>query len=99
MAAAAWASSPPGGCSVTTGYRISYDRAMTWSLADTIREHGRERGALPMITFGARTITCAEMDARSTRVAHGLLAAGLPQQVRDAFVPKNPPAKSDAPSS
>ncbi len=64
---------------------------MTWSLADTIREHGRERGALPMITFGARTITWAEMDARSSRVAQGLLAAGLAEQDRVAFVDKNGP--------
>jgi long-chain acyl-CoA synthetase len=64
---------------------------MSWSLCGTFREHARQRGDRPMITYGERTITWAEMDARSSRVAQGLLAAGLTDQSRVAFVDKNGP--------
>src|SRR3990172_3728479 len=50
---------------------------MAWTLAGIVRDHARAGGARPMLTYGARTITWAEMDARSSRVAQGLLAAGL----------------------
>ena len=42
-----------------------------------------------MITSGDRAITWADMDARSSRVAQGLLAAGLVAQDRVAFLDKN----------
>lgn len=64
---------------------------MAWSLAGIIRDHARQRGARPMITQDGRTITWAEMDARSSRVAQGLLAAGLAEHDRVAFVDKNGP--------
>jgi long-chain acyl-CoA synthetase len=64
---------------------------MSWSLGGIVREHARRRGDRPMITYGARTITWTEMDARSSRVAQGLLAAGLAAQSRVAFVDKNGP--------
>jgi len=44
-----------------------------------------------MITYGERVITWSEMDARSSRVAQGLLAAGLAEQSRIAFLDKNGP--------
>jgi len=64
---------------------------MTWSLGGIVREHARKRGERPVITYGARTIAWAEMDARSSRVAQGLLGAGLVAQDRVAFVDKNGP--------
>jgi long-chain acyl-CoA synthetase len=64
---------------------------MSWSLGGIIREHARRRGDRPMITYGARTITWAEMDGRASRVAQGLLGAGLAEQDRIAFVDKNGP--------
>jgi long-chain acyl-CoA synthetase len=64
---------------------------MSWSLGEIIRRGARERGDRPMITYGARTITWAEMDARASRVAQALLAAGLPEQGRVAFLDKNGP--------
>src|SRR6266436_9512154 len=64
---------------------------MDWSLAKIIRTHARERGGRPVITCGTRTITWAEMDARSSRVAQGLCAAGLVAQDRVAFIDKNGP--------
>src|SRR5688572_24447706 len=42
-----------------------------------------------MITSGDRAITWTEMDARSSRVAQALLAAGLAAQDRVAFLDKN----------
>ena len=68
---------------------------MTWSLAEITRRHARERGAAPVMTYGDRTITWAEMDARACRVAQGLLAAGLAEQDRVAFVDKNGPEYFD----
>ena len=64
---------------------------MSFSLADSIRRHGRQRGDRPMITYGGRTISWSEMDARSSQVAQGLLAAGLAGQDRVALVDKNGP--------
>jgi long-chain acyl-CoA synthetase len=64
---------------------------MSWSLGEIVRRHARERGARPVITFGERTITWAELDARSSRVAQGLRAAGLAPQDRVAFIDKNGP--------
>ena len=64
---------------------------MVWSLAGIVRDHARQRGDRLMITYGDRTITWSEMDGRSSRVAQGLLAAGLGEQNRVAFVDKNGP--------
>ena len=64
---------------------------MAWSLGSIIREQARRQGERPMITYGARTITWAEMHDRSSRVAQGFLAAGLPAQSRVAFLDKNGP--------
>ena len=64
---------------------------MSWSLGDIVRTHARERGDRPMITCGARAITWADMDARSSQVAQGLRTAGLAPQDRVAFIDKNGP--------
>jgi long-chain acyl-CoA synthetase len=64
---------------------------MAWSLGGVIREQARRRGDRPMITYGRRTITWSEMDARASRVAQALLAAGLTEQSRVAFLDKNGP--------
>jgi long-chain acyl-CoA synthetase len=64
---------------------------MAWSLAGITRRHARERGTRPVMTYGDRTITWAELDARASRVAQGLLAAGVGAQERVAFVDKNGP--------
>src|SRR5262245_37125766 len=64
---------------------------MAWSLGGVIREQARRRGDRPMITYGSRTITWSEMDTRSSRVGQALLAAGLTEQSRVAFIDKNGP--------
>ena len=63
--------------------------AAAWTLAGTIRDLARARADGPMLTCGAETTTFAEMDRRSSRVANGLLAAGVRAQDRVAFVEKN----------
>src|SRR5215468_10116378 len=64
---------------------------MEWTLANIIRTHGAARGGHPMLTFGPRTITYAEMDRVSSQVAQGLLAEGVGAQDRVAFLDKNGP--------
>jgi acyl-CoA synthetase (AMP-forming)/AMP-acid ligase II len=63
-----------------------------WTLAGIVRGHAAERGRRPMLTYDGRTITYAEMDAASSRVAQGLLAHGVGPQDRVAFLDKNGPA-------
>src|SRR5215467_4594330 len=64
---------------------------MEWTLAGIVRRHARERGAQPILTCGRRTITYAEMDAASSRVAQALAAEGVVPQDRVAFLDKNGP--------
>ena len=64
---------------------------MDWRLADIIRTHARERGERPVLTFGGRTISYADLHARSSRAAQGLIAEGVAPQDRVAFLDKNGP--------
>lgn len=64
---------------------------MEWILANIIRTHAGARGGRPMLTYSGRTISYAEMDAVSSRVAQGLLAEGIGAQDRVAFLDKNGP--------
>jgi long-chain acyl-CoA synthetase len=64
---------------------------MSWSLGKIIRDQARQRGRQVAITCGDRTMTWAELDARSSQVAQGLRIAGLAEQDRVAFVDKNGP--------
>ena len=62
---------------------------LPWTLANVVRTHARARARRPMITYGQRTITYAEMDERSSRVARALAAEGVAAQDRVAFLDKN----------
>jgi long-chain acyl-CoA synthetase len=62
-----------------------------WTLAQIIRRHAAERGDRPVITYGARRITYAELHARSSQVAQALLTEGVGAQDRVAFLDKNGP--------
>ncbi|PWU22779.1 MAG: long-chain fatty acid--CoA ligase [Candidatus Rokuibacteriota bacterium] len=64
---------------------------MEWTLANIVRMHAAERGPQPMITYGARLISYAEMDAASSRVAQALLAERVGPGDRIAFLDKNGP--------
>jgi long-chain acyl-CoA synthetase len=62
-----------------------------WTVANVVRIHARARGRRPMMTYGQRTISYAEMDERSSRVARALAAEGVAAQDRVAFLDKNGP--------
>ena len=47
------------------------------SLADIIRVHGAERPDAIALHVGDRTVTFAELDARSSQVANAFQAAGV----------------------
>lgn len=42
---------------------------MSFTLANVIRTHGRERPDAPCLTFADTTLTYADLDRRSNRVA------------------------------
>jgi long-chain acyl-CoA synthetase len=62
-----------------------------WSLAGLIRRHATERGQRPMLTYGDRVMTYAEMHARSSLVARALAAEGVRSQDHVGFIDKNGP--------
>jgi acyl-CoA synthetase (AMP-forming)/AMP-acid ligase II len=64
---------------------------MADTLADMIRGRGVDHADAPAITFADRTITYAELDARSNQVAHALHAAGIGRGDRVAILDKNVP--------
>ena len=59
------------------------------SLADIIRVHGADRADRPALIQDERTLTWAELAARSAQVAQGLAADGVGSQDRVAFIDKN----------
>jgi len=61
------------------------------TLGDMIRERAAERGDAPAITYEDRTISYAELDARSNQVAQALRAAGVGKGDRVAIFDKNVP--------
>src|SRR5438876_3273386 len=65
---------------------------MEWTLAGIVRRHAADRGSRPVLTHGERTMTYAELDAVSNRVAQALLGEGIGPQDRVAFLDKNGPA-------
>jgi long-chain acyl-CoA synthetase len=61
------------------------------TIAGLARVHGRERPDRPALTAGERTITFAELDARSNQVAQALAGEGVGAGDRVAFLDKNSP--------
>ena len=59
------------------------------TLADIPAAQARVRGAATAVKFGERETSFAELDARSNRVAHALLAAGLEPGDRVSALTKN----------
>ena len=59
------------------------------TIAEIVRVHGAERPDAIALDVGDRTITFAELDARSSRVAHAFQAAGVTSGDRVAFIEKN----------
>ncbi|HYD09389.1 MAG TPA: fatty acid--CoA ligase [Acidimicrobiales bacterium] len=59
------------------------------SIASLIRTHAAERPDRPAVSAGDRTLTFAELDARSNQVAQALKAEGIGPEDRVAFLDKN----------
>ncbi|WP_067825323.1 long-chain-fatty-acid--CoA ligase [Actinomadura kijaniata] len=64
---------------------------MGYRVVSIVRDHARERGAEPALTGDGRTVSYAELDERSSRVAQALRAAGLGHGSRVGYVGKNAP--------
>src|SRR6185503_2802112 len=69
-----------------SGMRLDFDAMPT--LGDIPRYHTRTRPEHPAITFEGRTITWAELDGGTNRVANALLAAGCVPGDRIAYLGK-----------
>src|SRR5437762_4545995 len=59
------------------------------TIAKLARVHGRARPDQPALTAGDRTLTFAELDARSNQVAQALQGEGVGPEDRIAFLDKN----------
>ncbi|MEU5883409.1 long-chain-fatty-acid--CoA ligase [Spirillospora sp. NPDC047279] len=64
---------------------------MDYRVVSIVRDHARARGGEPAITGDGRTLTYAELDERSSRIAQALLGAGLAAGSRVGYVGKNAP--------
>ncbi len=65
------------------------------SISDLARVHGADRGDHVALRAGDRVITYRDLDERTSRVANALLAEGVEQQDRVAFLDKNGPEYFD----
>ena len=65
---------------------------MVFTLADVVREHGRDRSGAPALSWGDTTLTFGELDRSSSRVASALQSAGVGPGDRVALLDKNSPA-------
>jgi long-chain acyl-CoA synthetase len=65
------------------------------STAALVRRHAHERPDRPALTAGGLTYTFAELDHRSSQVAHALRAEGVGPEDRVAFLDKNGPEHFD----
>lgn len=59
------------------------------SVADITRVHATERPGAVALVYQGRETTYRELDERASRVANGLIAAGLGPQARVAYLDKN----------
>ncbi len=57
-----------------------------------VRHHGRTRPDRVALHFEGRRLTYGELDRRASRIANGLIAAGVTPQARIAVLSKNNPA-------
>jgi long-chain acyl-CoA synthetase len=59
--------------------------------ADVVREHALRRGDVVALRAGERALTYAELDERSNRLAQALLASGVGQGSRVAYLDRTAP--------
>src|SRR5579859_3641220 len=62
------------------------------TVADIVRHHGRTRPDRVALYFEGRSVSFGELDRRASRVAQGLIAAGIKPKARIAILAKNDPA-------
>ena len=65
---------------------------MSVTIVDIVRRWSRQTPSAPVFIYQGDTITWAEHDERTSRVANGLAAEGVGSQDRVAFLDKNGPA-------
>ena len=73
----------------TPSFAPDVDHAQIPTLADIPRYHGRVRPDAIAMSFEGRHTTYADLDRRTNRVAHALLAAGAAKGDRICYVGKN----------
>jgi len=66
------------------------------SFCDIVRDYARTRGDTDAFTYGDETISFAELDAGSNRVANGLASLGVKKGDRVSFIGKNHPLYFEA---
>ena len=71
---------------------------MIQTLADLIRARAADLGPRAALTFEGRDISWVELDERASRVARGLVEAGVGPQEHVAFLDKNSPEYFEVPS-
>src|SRR5260221_8866952 len=59
------------------------------TVADIVRHHGRTRPDRVALYFEGQSVSYSELDRRASRVAQGLIAAGIKPQARVAILAKN----------
>lgn len=65
---------------------------METNLLTLLRTHATQTPDAPCLTFGADTLSFAEMDARASRVANALVASNIQPGARVAIIARNAPA-------
>lgn len=65
---------------------------METNLLTLLRTHATQTPDAPCLTFGADTLSFAEMDARASRVANALAASNIQPGARVAIIARNAPA-------
>jgi acyl-CoA synthetase (AMP-forming)/AMP-acid ligase II len=65
------------------------------TIVERVRDHARRMSDRVAVHFGDETLTFAELDRRSNRVARALLTAGVSRQSRIAVLAKNTPTFYD----
>jgi long-chain acyl-CoA synthetase len=60
-------------------------------VADVVREHAASRGEHVALRHGDETLTYAELDERSSRLANGLLELGVAESSRIAYLGRSAP--------
>ncbi len=63
----------------------------TFTYAEIVRQQAQRRPDAPILTFGDKTVSYAEMDRSSSRAANALLRAGVKRGDRVAILSKNHP--------